>query len=520
MGSTPFFRHSPQNVGPQYLEDLATGYWFSEALFTAVELEVFTLLESEGMTTDEMAGALLMPVSGLERFLQALGAIGLVVCNGERYYNTKLASDYLVPSKSQYQGDSILWRKGLRLGWQDLTDCLKAGGRVNFPVEEEGPEQLARRIRKYINAMDNIAKTKVAEILPFFEGLELKGEILDIGTGSGAIAGGFLKSFPSLSATLVDIQEVLNYTRGLMDKKGLGKRVSYLPSNILEPWSVTKEGFDLVILSNIIHAYSEEEIPLILDRAANCLKPEGLLVIHDFFPEHFSAKAALLDLNMFINTYNGRIFSGTWVKEQLAMSKLYTTELIPLVTDTALIFAAKDKKKLARLRLDERTRLIARIKAMGFGEVLPIDKESIHVADWTDLRCQYGCGRYGQGHCPPNSPTPQKTRDVLQDFSHALLLEGEPPGNVFQSKVLDAEKEAFLSGFHKAFAYWAGPCVLCATCAVGATDGTCRNTRDARPSMEGAGIDVYETVRRAGLNLRILRDKGDYVKYFALLLLE
>ncbi|GAB6154031.1 hypothetical protein JCM17380_27810 [Desulfosporosinus burensis] len=520
MGSTPFFRHNPQGVGPQYLEDLATGYWFSEALFTAVELEVFTFLESEGMTTDEISGVLDMPPPGLERFLQTLCSIGLVVCEGKCYYNTKLASDYLVPGKSGYQGDSILWRKGLRLGWQDLTECLKAGGRVNFPVEEEGQEQFAKRIRKYINAMDNIAITKVAEILPFFEGLDLKGAILDIGTGSGAIAGGFMESFPSLSATLVDIQEVLSYTQELMDKKGLGKRVSYIPSNILEPWSVAKEGFDLVILSNIIHAYSEEEIPLILDRAANCLKSEGLLVIHDFFPEHFSAKAALLDLNMFINTYNGRIFSGTWVKEQLAMSKLYTTELIPLATDTALIFAAKDKKKLASLRLDEKTRLIARVKAMGFREVLPIDRESIHVADWTDLRCQFGCDRYGHAHCPPNSPSPQKTREVLQDFSHALLLEGEPPGNVFQSRVLDAEREAFLAGFHKAFAYWAGPCLLCATCAVGATDGKCRNTRDARPSMEGAGIDVYETVRRAGLNLRILRDKGEFVRYFALLLLE
>ena len=91
---------------------------------------------------------------------------------------------------------------------------------------------------------------------------------------------------------------------------------------------------------------------------------------------------------------------------------------------------------------------------------------------------------------------------------------------MFQSMVLDAEREAFLAGFHKAFAYWAGPCALCATCTVDAPDGTCRNTRDARPSMEGAGIDVFETARRAGLNLRILRDKGDYVRYFALLLLE
>ncbi|MCO5384848.1 DUF2284 domain-containing protein [Desulfosporosinus sp.] len=520
MGLAPFLRYNPHEVGSQYLEDLATGYWFSEVLFTGVELDVFTFLERRGMTTHEIAGALDMPPSGLGRFLQALCAMGLVVWDAKRYYNTKLASDYLVPGKSKYQGDSILWRKGLRLGWQDLTECLKAGGRVNFPVEEEGPEEFAQRIRKYINAMDNIAYTKVAEILPFFQGIELKGEILDIGTGSGAIAVGFLESFPSLSATLVDIQEVLNYTQELMDKKGLEKRVSYIPTNILEPWFIAKEGFDLVILSNIIHAYSEEEIPRILDRAANCLKSDGFLVIHDFFPEHCSAKSALLDLNMFINTYNGRIFSGKWVKEQLAMSKLYTTELIPLATDTALIFAAKDKKKLSSLPLDEKTRLIARIKAMGFGEVLPIDKDNIQVVDWTDLRCQYGCGRYGDGHCPPNSPSPQKTREVLKDFSFALLLEGEPPGKVFQSRVLQAEREAFLAGFHKAFAYWAGPCVLCTTCAVADNNGTCRNTRDARPSMEGAGIDVYETVRRAGLNLQILRDKGEFVRYFALLLLE
>jgi len=520
MAFSHLFQHNLQEVGPQYLEDLATGYWFSEALFTAVELKIFDLMEPEGMTAIEIAGALDMPLPGLSRFLQALCSIKLVVCSGKHYYNSKLASDYLVPGKSEYQGDSILWRKSLKLGWQDLSECLKAGGRVNFPVEEEGPEHFARRIRKYINAMDSIAKTKVAEILPFFEGLDLEGEILDVGAGSGAIANGFLESFPSLSATLVDIEEVLNYTRELMDKKGLGKRVSYIPINILEPWSVAKEGFDLVILSNIIHAYSEEEIPLILDRAATCLKPGGILIIHDFFPEHFSAKAALLDLNMFINTYNGRIFSETWVRKQLAMSKLYTTELISLGTDTALIFAAKDQKNLANLRLNEGSRLITRIKAMGFREVLPIDKQAIHIADWTDLRCQFGCDRYGQGHCPPNSPSPQKTREVLQDFSHALLLEAEPPGKRFQRQVLKAEREAFLAGYHKAFAYWAGPCLLCDLCAASVPNGKCCNTRDARPSMEGAGIDVYETVRRAGLNLRIVRDKGEYVRYFALLLLE
>ena len=507
------------DLGTQYLEDLATGYWFSETLFAAVELKIFTLLEPKGLTAADLAGILDMPVSGLGRFLQALCAISLVVRDGNSYFNTQLAGTFLVEGKQNYQGNSILWRQSLRSGWQDLTECLKAGGRVNFPAEES-PEQFIRRIRKYIKAMDNVAGAKAEEILPFFEGLDLKGELLDVGTGSGAIAGGFLESFPALSATLLDIEEVLNYTRELLDTKRWGKRVSYVPANILESWPVAAEGYDLVILSNIIHAYSEEEIPLILDRAAKCLKPEGLLIIHDFFPEHSPEKAALLDLNMFINTYNGRIFPQAWVREQLAMSKLFSTELIPLETDTAVIFAAKEKADLARLCLDAKTRLIATIKTIGFNQVLPISTADIHVSDWTDLRCQYGCDRYGHPHCPPNSPSPQKTRDVLKDFSQALLLEGEPPGKMFQKRVLAAEREGFLAGFHKAFAYWAGPCVLCDPCAASVPNGKCRNTRDARPAMEGAGIDVFETVRRAGLDLRILRNKGDYVRYFALLLLE
>jgi len=38
--------------------------------------------------------------------------------------------------------------------------------------------------------------------------------------------------------------------------------------------------------------------------------------------------------------------------------------------------------------------------------------------------------------------------------------------------------------------------------------------------MEGAGIDVYETVRRAGIGLRTLDSRSGFVKYFGLLLVE
>ncbi|MEW6424635.1 MAG: hypothetical protein AB1523_07785 [Bacillota bacterium] len=40
-------------------------------------------------------------------------------------------------------------------------------------------------------------------------------------------------------------------------------------------------------------------------------------VVHDFFREHYPEKAALFDLNMLINTYNGRVLAGEWVRERL-----------------------------------------------------------------------------------------------------------------------------------------------------------------------------------------------------------
>ncbi|MTI85459.1 MAG: methyltransferase domain-containing protein [Firmicutes bacterium] len=513
----PFLKHDPQTAGPQYLEDLATGYWFSEVLFTAVEAEIFTLLATGGKTAGEIAGMLNYNRHGAERFLHALCAMGLLASDGEFFFNTGGSQEYLVKGKENYQGDSILWRQYLNSHWQSLGKCLEAGGRVNFPPPGESSGRIEERTRCYIRAMDGIARLKVQEIIPLFRSISLAGEMLDVGAGSGAFADGFLDYYPLLRATLLDLPRVLDNAEELMGKRGLAERVTCCPGNILEPWPVRNKRYDLIILSNIIHAYSEREVPGILARAAECLKPEGFLIIHDFFFEHCPEKAALSDLNMFINTYNGKVFSAPWVQEELKKQNLSVTGMIPLQTDSAVIIATAEEKNLAQLCVTPEARLAAGIKDLGFRRVCPLPVESVHVPGWVNLRCRFGCEYYGKPHCPPETIAPEKTRELLGNYNRALLLEGEPPGRTFQRRVLQAEREAFKAGFYKALTFWAGHCALCENCA---PDGICRNNRDARPSMEGAGIDVFETVRRAGLSLRTLNKKSDYVKYFALLLLE
>src|SRR5512134_725653 len=163
----PYQSYDAQDAGPQYLEDLATGYWFSEVLFTAVEMDLFSVVGTKGATVEELSGALHADPHGVERFLRALCAMGLVVSDGSSYFNTKLSSDYLLRGKDRYQGDSILWRKYLRSGWTGLDACVKEGGRVDYAGDDVPPERTGR-IRKYIRAMDGIAKIKARELVGYF----------------------------------------------------------------------------------------------------------------------------------------------------------------------------------------------------------------------------------------------------------------------------------------------------------------------------------------------------------------
>ncbi|MDA8089108.1 MAG: DUF2284 domain-containing protein [Nitrospiraceae bacterium] len=516
-----FARYNPQNncdpqdSGFQQIEDLATSYWLSETLFAAVELGIFTFFEPHGMTLEELSRRLRIKKEPLARFLNALCQTGLIGRAEKIYFNSLASARYLVSGNPDYMGDSVLWRKELRQPWAGLRDCLKKGGRKDFLPSSQDKE-IKKRRRQYMRAMDAAARGKIKVILPLLGSFPLEGEMLDVGCGSGAISAGFLEHAPSLKATLMDLPEILELTGKMMHEK---KRASLCPANVLAPWPFEAERFSLIVLSNIIHAYSKKELSHIIENAARCLSEKGLLIIHDFFHEHRPDKASLFDLNMFINTFNGMVFSYDALKKELEDTGLSVAGLAPLESDTALVFASKDLISLQKLCLDKTSGLINRILAIGFRNAVSIRASDIHIPGWTNLKCRYGCAHYGKKpNCPPNSITEEETKALINDCRTALLLEGEPPSRDFQLKVLKAEKEAFNSGFYKAFSFWAGPCSLCSSCKT-----KCVKIKDPdmiRPSMEGAGIDVFETVKRAGIKLKTLRGKDEYAKYFALLLLE
>lgn len=351
MATIATLRYEPQDLSPAYLDNLACAYWLSEVVFCGVELDLFSLLEPEGKSLEELAQALKLEPQAMERFFEALCALGLVVRCGKRFYNTAIARKYLVRDGALYQGNSIRWKRFLASSWRNLGEVLRVGGRVSYPPVDEDPRDLSRRTLKFLRAMDEVAKVKALTLMLVLEQMSLEGELLDVGAGSGAMALSFLRKFPKLAATLLDLPHVLEHAPQFIGYE-FEDRVSCLAADVLGEWPLENGRFMVVMLSNLLHTYGPEEAKHILAEGSRVLKEGGLLIVHDYFREHSPMKAALFDLNMLINTYNGRVYSGEEVRRWLAGLGLYVTDMLPLDSDTAVLFASSREEVLRKLALD------------------------------------------------------------------------------------------------------------------------------------------------------------------------
>ena len=171
---------------------------------------------------------------------------------------------------------------------------------------------------------------------------------------------------------------------------------------------------------------------------------------------------------------------------------------------------------------------VERALALGCDRACVIDPASVFVAQWVRMKCLYGCDEPGvYKTCPPDgAPALDETRRLLTEYERGILLGvgpivGDERSDGESRRINDAaralERELFLAGFHKTWTMGSGPCEICAACAQGEP---CPTPELARPSMESCGVDVFTTVRRAGWEIEVVRDREDEYRFFALVLVD
>jgi predicted metal-binding protein len=179
--------------------------------------------------------------------------------------------------------------------------------------------------------------------------------------------------------------------------------------------------------------------------------------------------------------------------------------------------------------MDERSRLESLFQKHGYTDYKWIDPQDIVVSQWVRMKCTFGCREYGaNATCPPNVPSVEECRQFFGEYNTAAVFHfqgtvGKPEDRhawtrEVNLKLLELEREVFLSGYHRAFLLFMDSCSICKRC-VGVRE-KCKNPKLASPAPEAMAVDVYATVRPYGFPIDVLTDYPDAMNRYAFLMIE
>jgi ubiquinone/menaquinone biosynthesis C-methylase UbiE len=247
--------------------------WEARIILTAIELGVPDALAGGAMAAAEAARALGADPRATDTLLNALAALGLAEKRDGLFYNAPVAEEYLT--------------------------------RTNY--------------RHFVQAMYDMGWER-ANLMAQTVQIEKAQTLLDLGGGPGSYAIAFCLRYPNLKATVADLPMALSVATEKIALHGLTGRVSTRTCDFFK--DDPGQGFELVILSHIIHSFGEADNRLLLAKIFLALAPGGRLILQDFFLDEDRCsplQPALFSINMLVNTAKGRTYTwdeaARWLEE-------------------------------------------------------------------------------------------------------------------------------------------------------------------------------------------------------------
>ncbi len=285
----------------------ASSFFTARIILTANNFRIFDHLVGPGKTARLLSRSLRTDLRATELLLNSLVAIGLLEKKEEAYRNTPVASRYLVAGNPEYQGDILRHYSTLWENWSGLDTVLKTGK----------PLRKAHDHASFILGMHNLALLRVQTVLAH---LDLRGieRVLDLGGGPGTYAMALAKK--GIQVTIMDFPETLKIARRLIRRSGLSARIRLVPGDFTS--DDLKNGFDLIFISQIFHAYDAAACMSMLSKSHDALNPGGTVVVQEFLLNETRTAplwSALFAINMLVNTPGGRSYTPremmAWMKK-------------------------------------------------------------------------------------------------------------------------------------------------------------------------------------------------------------
>lgn len=309
----------------------------SRIMLTAYETDVFTVIDNQPLSSEDIAKKIGADKRAIERLMNAVTALGYAIKADDLYSNTELTSKFLVKGKATYLG-GISHTNNLWNTWSKLTETVRTGtSPMGTHINDRDPNWL----RYFINAMHSRGRALALEIAKMidFSGIY---KILDVGGGSGIFASTFVRQNENMNAVVFDLPNVIPITQEFIEKENLQGRVTCSMGDYLK--DDIGSGFDLIYLSAVIHSNSENENKLLIKKCFDALNAGGKIVIIDFAMNEERTEplgGTIFAINMLVGTERGDTFKKNEIYSWLTEASFVDLEIQDVYEGNSLIIARK-----------------------------------------------------------------------------------------------------------------------------------------------------------------------------------
>lgn len=311
------------------LRKLYLGFTSARVVLTANNLGLFEQLRKT-QSTVAVAKSLGTDLRATQILLDALTGLGLI-SKGPKgtYVNTPAANSFLVRGNHLYQGDILRHASTMWQNFSALDEVVRTGRPARRGFDHES----------FILGMHNLTVLR-AEGLIKAVGVRGVKSILDLGGGPGTNAIAIAKR--GIKASIFDLPETIRIARKVVRREG-AKGIRFIAGNFHT--DSIGSGYDLVLLSQIFHAFSAQENISLLRKCHAALNPNGRVVVQEFpINDELTQppQSALFSVNMLVGTESGRCYSPAEIKKWLAETG-YKNVLVKDLPETVLVIGKKGK---------------------------------------------------------------------------------------------------------------------------------------------------------------------------------
>jgi SAM-dependent methyltransferase len=285
-------------------------------------VDFFNWLKNNPSSPEEICASLHLAERPVDVMLTFFCSIGLIKQAGKKYRVSRNGCTYFIRG-SKYDMTGYFHSLRERPICRDIVSVLRTGAPLNWagaPDKDEWARAMANEefAEDFTSAMDSRGAV-LAPILAGKISCRKYTSLLDVAGASGIYSCALVKANPRLRATVLEKPPVDVCARKAILKEGLSNKISVLAADMFsDPWP---GGFDMHLLSHVLHDWDGQDVRYLLKQSFNTLKPGGLLAIHDAHvnksktgPVEVAEYSILLMLSTRGKCYSIKEMEG-WLKE-------------------------------------------------------------------------------------------------------------------------------------------------------------------------------------------------------------